>query len=63
MCTYIPHPQWSFGVVLWELMTRGVKPYADIDNVDLRRFLELGRRLEKPAVTPQCMSVWSVTFP
>ncbi|KAI0234411.1 Hepatocyte growth factor receptor [Lamellibrachia satsuma] len=46
---------WSFGIVLWELMTRGVKPYADIDNVDLRRFLELGRRLEKPAVTPQCI--------
>ncbi|KAK2177082.1 hypothetical protein NP493_619g02013 [Ridgeia piscesae] len=48
---------WSYGVVLFELMTRGEKPYCHIDNVDLKRYLETGRRLEKPEVTPQCMSV------
>jgi len=46
-------PQWSYGIVIWELMTRGEKPYADVDSIDMKRFLEEGRRLEKPEMTPQ----------
>ena len=40
--------QWAFGVVLWELFTRGVKPYPDVDNIYLKDYLTLGRRLDKP---------------
>ena len=44
--------QWSFGVVLWELMTRGKTPYADVDNFFLKQYLERGRRLDIPQITP-----------
>ena len=44
--------QYSYGVTLWELMTRGGKPYASVDSFDVKRFLKSGRRLAKPATCP-----------
>jgi len=54
---------WSFGVVLWELMTRGARPYEDVDNSEIRLFLESGRRLPHPFNCPATvfaimMSCW-----
>ncbi|RUS73067.1 hypothetical protein EGW08_019164, partial [Elysia chlorotica] len=43
---------WSFGVVLWELMTRGLKPYPEVDNWDIARFLKAGRRMPHPNYCP-----------
>lgn len=43
---------WSYGVVLWELLTRGKTPYADVDNFMLKPYLERGRRLDIPEITP-----------
>ncbi|XP_060079216.1 hepatocyte growth factor receptor-like [Ylistrum balloti] len=42
---------WSFGVVLWELITRGANPYPAVDNWDMYTYLKEGRRLPK---TPFC---------
>ncbi|XP_072027469.1 hepatocyte growth factor receptor-like [Amphiura filiformis] len=42
---------WSYGIVVWELMTRGVTPYPSVDNCDLSSFLQRGRRLPQP---PHC---------
>ncbi|XP_019644414.1 PREDICTED: uncharacterized protein LOC109485312 [Branchiostoma belcheri] len=39
---------WSYGVVLWEIWTRGVIPYPDVDNMDVTEYLLQGRRLRKP---------------
>ncbi len=44
--------QWSFGVVMWELLSRGMKPYPGVDNLDIKRFLKRGERLEKPSHCP-----------
>jgi serine/threonine protein kinase len=44
---------WSYGVLLWELMTRGAKPYAKMDPHDLGNRLRRGYRLEKPPAAPQ----------
>jgi len=49
--------QWSFGVVLWELMTRGIGPYPDVDNWDVINFLESGRRLSQPPYCPDALLV------
>jgi len=47
--------QWSYGVVLWELMTRGVGPYPDVDNWDIVTFLRNGRRLAQPPFCPETL--------
>lgn len=39
---------WSFGVVLWELVTLGGTPYPTIDNKELLRTLKDGYRMEQP---------------
>ncbi|XP_054922461.1 hepatocyte growth factor receptor-like [Dermacentor andersoni] len=43
---------WSYGVLLWELLTRGVTPYPDVPNWDIVKFLKQGRRLEQPSFCP-----------
>ncbi|CAH3145354.1 unnamed protein product [Pocillopora meandrina] len=39
---------WSFGVLLWELVTLGGTPYPTIDNKELLRMLKDGYRMEQP---------------
>ena len=47
--------QWSFGVVLWELMTLGKQPYSGLDNQDMEDFLMKGKRLSQPQNCPDEM--------
>ncbi|XP_061187116.1 hepatocyte growth factor receptor-like [Saccostrea echinata] len=46
---------WSFGVVLWELMTRGAQPYPEVDNWDMSIYLKSGRRLLRPEYCPMML--------
>uniref|UniRef100_A0A6I8NPU0 Hepatocyte growth factor receptor n=1 Tax=Ornithorhynchus anatinus TaxID=9258 RepID=A0A6I8NPU0_ORNAN len=43
---------WSFGVLLWELMTRGAPPYPDVNTFDITVYLLQGRRLLQPEYCP-----------
>ena len=43
-CTY----RWSYGVTLWELVTVGGAPYAEILPEDLYSQLHNGMRMPKP---------------
>ncbi len=38
--------------MMWELLSRGMKPYPGVDNLDIKRFLKRGERLEKPSHCP-----------
>ena len=50
-------PQWSFGVLLWEIITRGIVPYSNIDQRHQLHHLKQGGRLDKPGHCPDAMWV------
>ncbi|XP_054162412.1 tyrosine-protein kinase HTK16-like [Oppia nitens] len=39
---------WSYGVLLWEMYSYGDEPYTDVENREIIRFIERGKRLSKP---------------
>lgn len=43
---------WSFGILLWELQTRGNLPYVGYEGYEVVDFLKLGNRLPKPETCP-----------
>ncbi len=43
---------WSYGVLVWELTTRGQLPYGTLDLETVLSFLRSGRRLSKPPYCP-----------
>ncbi|XP_076453716.1 tyrosine-protein kinase RYK-like isoform X3 [Babylonia areolata] len=43
---------WAFGVTLWELMTLGQQPYADIDPFEMAAYLQEGYRIAQPHNCP-----------
>uniref|UniRef100_H2YEW1 Protein kinase domain-containing protein n=1 Tax=Ciona savignyi TaxID=51511 RepID=H2YEW1_CIOSA len=46
---------WSFGILLWELLTRGVTPYPDVDAFDILHYILDGRRLRQPQYCPDAL--------
>lgn len=43
---------WSFGVILWELVTLAKAPYQAIDNSKMEQHLQAGQRLPQPSSCP-----------
>ena len=47
--------QWSYGVLLWEIFTRGATPYPGVNNYEIQDHLKLGQRLSQPESCPDEM--------
>ncbi|KAF6037304.1 hypothetical protein EB796_004384 [Bugula neritina] len=43
---------WSFGVLLWELITFAQQPYSDVDAFEISGYLQSGYRLLQPINCP-----------
>ncbi|XP_043849361.1 proto-oncogene tyrosine-protein kinase ROS-like [Dromiciops gliroides] len=43
---------WSFGVLMWEVMTLGQQPYPARTNLEVLHFVRSGGRLERPCNCP-----------
>ncbi|XP_022110168.1 platelet-derived growth factor receptor beta-like [Acanthaster planci] len=39
---------WSFGILLWEIVTLGARPYPRMDNISVMYKLQSGYRMPKP---------------
>jgi len=44
---------WSYGILLWEIMTFGSRPYGDMGNLEVFQKVQDGYRLECPKNCPQ----------
>jgi len=53
--------QWSLGVALWELMTLGLEPYADVPLEKLASYLRRGFRLCQPSSCSSALYVIHVS--
>lgn len=42
---------WSYGIVCWEVMTQGERPYSNWSNQDVIKAVEQGYRLPQPDVS------------
>jgi len=43
---------WSFGILMWEVLTRGEQPYPDMKKEQVKEHVQKGGRLIKPAHVP-----------
>ena len=54
--------QWSYGIVLWEILTRGQKPYPGLDNAQVIKFIKKGKRMAAPPKCPSSVLVLQFVF-
>ena len=47
---------------MWEVISRGVKPYSDVAPSQLKRYLRQGRRLEQPEFCPDILYVVAASW-
>ncbi|XP_046674872.1 LOW QUALITY PROTEIN: tyrosine-protein kinase RYK-like [Homalodisca vitripennis] len=47
-----PSDVWSFGVLLWELITLAQQPYSEVDPFEMAAYLRDGYRLAQPLNCP-----------
>ncbi|XP_075410071.1 proto-oncogene tyrosine-protein kinase ROS isoform X2 [Tenrec ecaudatus] len=49
---------WSFGILIWEILTLGHQPYPAYSNLDVLNYVQTGGRLEPPRNCPD--DLWNL---
>lgn len=49
---------WSYGVLLWEIFSRGSTPYPGMNNNEAREKIEAGYRMNQPPECPDAVWEW-----
>uniref|UniRef100_A0A8C0RK70 Tyrosine-protein kinase receptor n=1 Tax=Canis lupus familiaris TaxID=9615 RepID=A0A8C0RK70_CANLF len=49
---------WSFGILIWEILTLGHQPYPTHSNLDVLNYVQTGGRLEPPKNCPD--DLWNL---
>ena len=44
--------QWAFSITVWEMLTLGQLPYAEIDPFEMAAYLREGYRIAQPLNCP-----------
>ena len=57
---YVELFQWAFGIVMWELLTLGQQPYAEIDPFEMTDYLMEGFRIAQPINCPD--ELWALYY-
>jgi len=47
--------RWSYGVLLWEIFSLCLKPYAGVTNAEIAKCIRDGHRLEQPSLCPDAV--------
>lgn len=54
---------WAFGVVAWEVVSYGKKPYREVADSGLAAHLKRGKRLARPARSgDELVEIWQDTW-
>ncbi|KAA0200331.1 PTK2 protein tyrosine kinase 2 [Fasciolopsis buskii] len=48
---------WMFGVCMWEILSGGTKPFADMTNAEAAEHVTRGQRLKRPEICPRNLYV------
>ncbi|VDP66741.1 unnamed protein product [Echinostoma caproni] len=48
---------WMFGVCMWEILSGGTKPFADMTNAEAAEHVTRGQRLKRPETCPRNLYV------
>ncbi|TPP67687.1 Focal adhesion kinase 1 [Fasciola gigantica] len=48
---------WMFGVCMWEILSGGTKPFADMTNAEAAEHVTRGQRLKRPELCPRNLYV------
>lgn len=51
---------WSFGVTMWEILTRGKEPWHSLSNQEATAKIQDGFQLEKPREVDD--DIWSIVI-
>ncbi|XP_033761640.1 ephrin type-A receptor 4a-like [Pecten maximus] len=52
---------WSYGVIIWEIFSQGIKPYEEVAETEVEAAIKDGAKLNRPELCPDAYNGFIVT--